>query len=107
VFSQSIPRVSSVKTQLIYCQLKWLHVSSQGVIIRPITEPFLRYIKGKLTLLLFQKVYNNASTWESTYSHCCKYFGIPKCTLSLDEPQTCFNNWPDDESLSRNMSPHL
>jgi len=39
VFSLSIPRVSSVKTQLIYCQLKWRHVSTQGVIIRPIIEP--------------------------------------------------------------------
>jgi len=25
--------------------------------------------------------------------------------LSLDVPQTWFNNWPDDDSLSRNMSP--
>jgi len=45
----SIPRVSSVKTQLIYCQLKWLHDSTQGVIIRPIIEPCLRYIKWKCT----------------------------------------------------------
>jgi len=45
----SIPRVSSVKTQLIYCQLKWRHVSSQGVIIRPIIEPCFRYIKWKHT----------------------------------------------------------
>jgi hypothetical protein len=41
----SIPRVSSVKTHLIYCQLKWRHVSTQGVIIRPIIEPCLRYIE--------------------------------------------------------------
>jgi len=34
-----IPRVSSVKTQLIYCQLKWRHASTQGVIIRTIIEP--------------------------------------------------------------------
>jgi len=45
VFSLSIPRVSSVKTQLIYCQLEWRHVSTQGVIIRPIIEPCLKYIK--------------------------------------------------------------
>jgi len=29
----SIPRVSSVKTQLIYCQLKWRHVSTQRCFI--------------------------------------------------------------------------
>jgi len=28
-----------------------------------------------------------------------------KYALSLDVPQTWFNNWPDDDSLSRNMSP--
>jgi uncharacterized membrane protein YecN with MAPEG domain len=28
-----------------------------------------------------------------------------KCALSLDVPQTWFNNWPDDDSSSRNMSP--
>ena len=50
-----IPRVRSVKTQLTYCQLRWRHVSTQGVIIRPIIEPCLRYIKWKCT------------------------FGIPKC----------------------------
>jgi len=33
-------------------------------------------------------------------------FGIPKkWELSLDVPQTWFNNWPDDDSLGRNMSP--
>jgi len=47
----SIPGVSSVKTQLIYCQLKWQHVLTQGVIIRPIFEPCLRYIKWKCTFL--------------------------------------------------------
>jgi hypothetical protein len=67
-----ILRVSSFKTQLIYCQLKWRHVSTQGVIIRPIIDPCLRYIKWKFT---------------------------------LDVPQTWFNNWPNDDSLSRNMSP--
>jgi len=46
-----IPRVSSVKTQLIYCQLKWRHVSTQKVIIRPIIEPCFRYIKWKRTVL--------------------------------------------------------
>ena len=45
VFSLSIPRVSSVKTQLFYCLLKWRHVSTQGVIIRPITEPYMKHIK--------------------------------------------------------------
>jgi hypothetical protein len=45
VFSLSIPRVSSVKTELFYCQLKWRHVSTQVVIIRSIIEPCLRYIK--------------------------------------------------------------
>jgi len=54
----SISRVSSVKTQIIYCQLKCQHVSTQRVIIRPIIEPCLRYIK-----------------------------------------------WPNNDSLSRNMSP--
>jgi hypothetical protein len=28
-----------------------------------------------------------------------------KCASSLDVTQTWFNNWPDDDSLSRNMSP--
>jgi len=28
-----------------------------------------------------------------------------KCALSLDVPKTWFNNWPDDDFLSRNMSP--
>jgi hypothetical protein len=31
--------------------------------------------------------------------------GSQKCALSLDVPHTWFNNWPDDNSLSRNMSP--
>ena len=44
VFSLSIMRVSSVKTQLIYCQLNWRHVSTRRVIIRPGIEPCLRYI---------------------------------------------------------------
>jgi len=47
----SIPKVSSVKTQLTYCQLKWRNVSTQGVIIRPIIEPCMRYIKWKCTFL--------------------------------------------------------
>jgi hypothetical protein len=47
VFSPGIRKVSSVKTQLIYCQLKWRHVSA--------------------------------------HSH--------------------NRNWPDDDSMSRNMSP--
>ena len=63
VFSLSIPRVSSVKTQLIYCQLKWRHFSTQGVIIRPITEPCMRYIKWKCTFLGYQNVYSSKRTW--------------------------------------------
>ena len=35
-----ILRVSSVKTQLIYCHFKWRHVSTHRVIIRQIIEPF-------------------------------------------------------------------
>jgi len=31
--------------------------------------------------------------------------GSQKCALSLDVPQAWFNNWPDDDSLSRSMSP--
>ena len=31
--------------------------------------------------------------------------GSHKCALSLDVPQIWFNNWPDDDSLSRNVSP--
>ena len=44
-FHLSIPRVSSVKTQLIYCQLKWQHVLTHRVILRPIFEPCFMYIK--------------------------------------------------------------
>jgi len=64
VFSPSIARVSSVKTHLIYCQLKWRHVSTQGVIIRPIIEPCLRYIKWKCP------------------------FGTPKCLQHCDNVYT-------------------
>jgi len=32
--------------------------------------------------------------------------GSQKCALLLDVSKTQFNNWPDD-SMSRNMSPHL
>jgi hypothetical protein len=31
--------------------------------------------------------------------------GSQKCALSHDVLQTWFNNWPDDDSLSRYMSP--
>jgi len=34
-----------------------------------------------------------------------KILGSQKCALSLDVPHTWCNNWPDDDSLSRNMSP--
>jgi len=47
--NQFIPRLSSLKTHLFYCQLKLRHVSTQGVIIRPVIEPCLRYIKWKGT----------------------------------------------------------
>ena len=33
MFSLSIPRVSSSKTQLLYCQLKWRHESSPGQLL--------------------------------------------------------------------------
>jgi hypothetical protein len=59
-----IPKVSSVKTQQIYFQLKWRHVSTQGVIIMPIIEPCLRYIKWKCTFLGIPKnVYSSVRTW--------------------------------------------
>ena len=58
-----IPRVSSVKTQLFYCQLKWRRVSTHRVVIRPIIEPGMRYSKWKCTLLGSQNVYNSERTW--------------------------------------------
>jgi len=30
--------------------------------------------------------------------------GSPKCALVIDVPKTWFNNWPDDDSMSRKMS---
>ena len=63
VFSLSIPRVRSVKTQLIYCELKWRHVSTQGVTMRPIIESRMRYINWKWTFLGSQNVYNSKRTW--------------------------------------------
>jgi len=44
VFSLSMPKVSSFKTQIFYCKLKWRHVSTQGVIIRPIIEPCMGWV---------------------------------------------------------------
>ena len=32
--------------------------------------------------------------------------GSQKCALFLCVPYVWFTNWPDDESASRNMSPH-
>jgi len=58
-----IQRVSSVKTQLIYSQLKWPHVSTHRVIIRPISEPCLRYIKWKCTFLGSQNFYKSKKIW--------------------------------------------
>jgi len=42
----NILTVSSVQTQLIYCPLKWRHVSTHRIIIiiRPIIELCLMYI---------------------------------------------------------------
>jgi len=79
VFSLSIPTVNSVKTQLFYCQLKWWHVSTQGVIIRPIIEPCLRYIKWKCkwkfsqntTILLSIKV---VTCFDSRSHHQANYW---------------------------------
>jgi len=34
-------------------------------------------------------------------------WGFQKYALLLDVPQTRFNTWPDDGSMSRNMSPTL
>ena len=62
-FRLRILRVSSVKTQLIYCQLKWRHVLTHRVIIRPIIEPCFRYIKWKCTFLGSQNVYNSNRMW--------------------------------------------
>jgi hypothetical protein len=59
VFLIKYSRVSSVKTQLIYCQLKWQHVSTHRVIIRPIIEPCLRYIKWKWTFYVYGSVHHN------------------------------------------------
>ena len=63
VFSLTIPRVNLVKTQLIYCQLTWRHFSTQGIIIRPIFETCLRYIKWKCAFLGSKNVYNSKRTW--------------------------------------------
>ena len=134
--SRCIPRVSSVKIQLIYCQLKWRHVSTQGIIIRPIIEPCLMYIKWKWTsgipnvhfyLMYLKFMYSEWVQWVSYFfftllrlltpwrrkeqasTKCWHQVKVhiwgPKCVLSLYVPQTRLNKWPDDDSLSRNMSP--
>ena len=46
--------------------LKWRHVSTQGVIIRPIIEPCLRYIKWKCTFLGIPKMFITA--WQRGYN---------------------------------------
>ena len=51
-FHLSILRVISVKMQLIYCQLKWRHVSTHRVIIRPIIKSCLRYNNGSIIGLM-------------------------------------------------------
>jgi len=33
--------------------------------------------------------------------------GSQKCVLILHVPKTWFKNWPGDDYMSRNMSPHL
>jgi hypothetical protein len=73
----------------------------------------------KVHILVSQIVYNNKRMWVhfDIYSIVninliCTHFllnfvnilGSQKCALSLDVPQTWFNNWPEDDSLSRNMS---
>jgi len=39
------------------------HISTQGVIIGPIIEPRLRYIKWECTFLGSQNIYNSERTW--------------------------------------------
>jgi len=43
----------------------------------------------------------------STFSQSSKHFGIPKHALLHNVPEIYFKNWPDDVSMSRNMSAHL
>jgi len=105
VFSVSIARLSSVKTQLIYFQLKWRQVSTQGVIIRPIIEPCLRYIKWKCTFLGSKMFTTVVPLLDPRSLIAVNILGSQECALSLDVPQTWCNNWPDDDSLSRNISP--
>jgi hypothetical protein len=50
-------RVGSVNTHQIYCQLQWLHVSTQTLIIRPIIGAHLKYIKRQCTFLESQNIY--------------------------------------------------
>ena len=57
-----------------------------------------------LNVLIYIVLYILTS-FVPTFSHCCKNLGSQKCALTLDVPHTWFNNWPDDDSLSRNMSP--
>ena len=67
---------------------------------------YLQYYNSERMWIQMRFIFTRLSTSIApTFSHCCKHFGIPKIALSLDEPQTWFNNWPDDDSSSRNMSP--
>jgi hypothetical protein len=145
-FNINYSRVSPVKTQLIYCQLKWRQVSTQGVDIRPITEPRLRYTKWKCTFSGLPKCLQQWENVPRSLTHVPRslthvprsvthvprslthvprsltrvprslthversliivnILGSRKCALSLGVPQMWFNNWPDDDSMSRNMSP--
>jgi hypothetical protein len=37
----------------------------------------------------------------------CKQDGIPQCAHSLSVPVLCFDMWPDEGSVNRNMSPNF
>jgi len=50
----------------------------------------------------YQNIYNSERTLVRSLA-VVNILGSQKCALSLDVPQTWFNNWPDDDSLSRNM----
>jgi hypothetical protein len=38
------------------------------------------------------------------YKLFCKQYGIPHCAHDLNVPVQCFDIWPDDGSVNRNMS---
>jgi hypothetical protein len=68
-----------------------------------------KYSKSKFsqntTNLLSIKV---ATRFDSRSHHQANYwtmYEVHEVKVHTDVPQTWFNNWPDDDSLSRNMSP--